>query len=72
MKRSPILVMYNALMSVGVLSSPSRNDYRTPEWRLVAIDRIVNAALTEMNGEHTSEVQRVLAMTDKKRKAKRL
>lgn len=73
MKRSPILVMYNALISIGVYSSSARNDYRTPAWRLAEIDRVVGAALTEMNGEHTKVVQKALGIGEPiaERKVKR-
>ena len=67
-RRSPILVMYNAIVSIGVLSSPKRNDYRPMDWRLSEIDRIVGLALTEMNSEHTRIVAEAIGMTNGKRK----
>jgi hypothetical protein len=60
MKRDPILLMYNALMAIGFLAQDS--PIRSAEWRMEKIDSIANAALREMNVDHTKAVQKVFGM----------
>lgn len=57
-KRDPIYIMYNALMSIGCCASA--DGIKAPEWRLLRIRDIADAAMKEMNVDHTELVRKVI------------
>ena len=63
--RSCVLLLYNAVMSIGAtaVAGSKRQDAR-----LFEITAIADAALTEMNRDHTSLVQDVLGIGQIKKK----
>lgn len=58
MKRSAILLMYNALMSIGAID----DHLHSRDWCFLRAQEIATLALKEMNVEHTKEVQEALGL----------
>lgn len=63
-------LMYNAILQIGCVAFESASEFRSPEWRLARIREISDAALREMNSEHTAEVQKFLLNTRREKKKK--